>query len=199
MTQVILVEGTWGGQWARARSPFSKMLAENGFAPMRFQGWTTNVSGVPNLFASRKHSDWIAGGYALAPFLRELDYEDRNLIAHSHGLNPIAYACAREKVEIRRLVSVCSPVRRDMRNQMKALALRVEQWLHVHAAHADLMQTLGALFSGHLALRRDWRVAGAENVTNLMIPGIGHSRLLNDPTQFAAWRDCGLLDFLRGA
>lgn len=197
-TQIILVEGTWGGDWARAGSSFSAMLRANGFAPIRFQGWSGNIAGVPNLLANRKHSDWIAGGYALASFLAALAYEDRNVIAHSHGLNPIAYACAREKVQIRRLVSVCSPVRHDMRNQMKALTRCVGQWRHVHSAGGDVMQLLGGLFDGHIGWTRDWRIPGATNLTNLTIPGIGHSRLLTDKRKLPLWRDDGLLDFLRG-
>lgn len=197
-TTVILVEGTFGGDWARAKSPFSRMLRVHDFAPMRFQGWTGNLTGVPLNFRSKgAHRDWIAGGYALAYFLRGLDYADRNIIAHSHGLNPVLYACVREQVEIRRLVSVCSPVREDMRRQAGGAAKRIGRWRHIASQDGDLMQKLGELFDGNWGWNeRNWVIPGAANVDNVIIPKIGHSKLFT-PTFLDLWQTDGLLAFLR--
>lgn len=196
MTTAILVEGTWGGDWARARSPFCRMLRLHDFAPMRFQGWTGNVSGVPNILSKGAHRDWVAGGYALAYFLRGLDYADRNLIVHSHGLAPVIYAAVRERVEIRRLISVCSPVRRDLQHQASGAVQRIGRWRHIAAATGDPWQRLGELFDGHFGWgERKWKQAHE----NLSIPGIGHSGLLNDPKFLDLWETDGMLDFLRAA
>lgn len=198
-TTLILVEGTWGGQWARSRSAFSSFLRENGFNPIRFRGWSTNVSGVPNVLEGSKHSDWIAGGYAFSYFLRDLNlaFEETNVLCHSHGLNPIIYAAARQNIRLRRLVSMSSPVRSDMQRPAIALAHRCEQWRHVHSHGGDMMQLFGELFDRHIGWTRDWRIPGATNVVNLTIPGIGHSNMLKDPKLFCYWKDYGLLDFLR--
>ena len=200
MTQLVFVEGTWGGTWARARSPFSKMLREHNFAPMRFQGWSKNVSGVPNILSRQKHSDWIAGGYALGYFLLGLDYMDRNIICHSHGLNPVLYCCVRMGVPIRRVVSICSPVRKDMRVQATgAIHKYIEQWRHVSSHDGDWMQRFGEFFDGEWAPFgvRKWEIPHAPNLTNLCIPNIGHSKIF-EPEFLNLWSDDGLLDFLRG-
>lgn len=198
MTTVILVEGTWGGDWARARSSFSMLLKAHDCMPMRFQGWSGDVSGVPNFLASKKHSAWIAGGYAFADFIERLDFHDRNVICHSHGLNPVIYACARRGVKLRRVVSVCSPVRRDMEPQARALVKHCEQWRHVHSDGGDWMQFFGEVFDRHWGWTRSWRIRGASNLVNVTIPGIGHSKLLNDPAFLHKWVSEGLIDFLHG-
>jgi len=194
MTTVILVEGTWGGEWARARSPFSCMLRAHEFAPMRLQGWSKNLDGVPNLLEHGQHRDWIAGGYALAYFLRGLDGADRNIICHSHGIAPVLYAAVRENVQIRRLISVCSPVRQDLQRQATVAAHRIGRWRHISSNNGDPWQLLGELFDGHVGLgERKWMQADE----NLVIPGIGHAGLLNDPTFLDLWQTDGMLDFLR--
>ncbi len=196
ITNVVLVEGTFGGDWARSRSAFSRLLRIHHFAPMRFQGWTGNLAGVPLNFRSKgEHRDWIAGGYALSYFLRGLDYADRNLIVHSHGLAPVLYACVREKVDIRRLVSVCSPVRRDLQRQAAGAVQRIGRWRHVSSNDGDFWQWAGELFDGHIQWGREraWKQAHE----NLRIPGIGHSRLFNDRRFLDLWQTDGMFDFLR--
>ncbi len=195
-TSVILVEGTWGGDWAHSRSRFCAMLRAQVFAPMRFQGWTNNVDGVPNLLSHGRHRDWIAGGYALAYFLRGLEPADRNIICHSHGIAPVFYAIVKERIEIRRLISVCSPVRQDLQHQATGASHHIGRWRHIAAANGDMLQRLGELFDGHLGWgARKWTQAHE----NLTIPGIGHSGLLNDPKFLDLWQTDGMLDFLRAS
>lgn len=195
MTTVILVEGTFGGEWARAKSPFCRLLRAHDFAPIRFQGWTGNVSGVPNILSKGHHRDWIAGGYALAYFLDRLDYNDRNLVVHSHGLNPVLYGIVREQVRIRRLISVCSPVRRDMQTQASGAAPRIDRWRAVSSSDWDFWQWAGEVFDGHVQFSRQrcWPQAHE----NTPIARIGHSKLLNDHTFLDLWRTEGMFDFLR--
>jgi len=194
-TQLVFVSGTWGSDWAHAESPFCQMLEAKDFAPIRFQGWTENLDGVPNILSKgRKHRDWIAGGYALAYFLSRLDYLDRNLIAHSHGINPVLYAPALTKIKIRRLISICSPVRADMDATATEAVTCIERWRHVASIDWDFMQWAGEMLDGHLQLTRErrWRQA----TENVYIKGIGHSNLFKPPW-FDRWEQDGMLDMLR--
>lgn len=197
MTTVILIEGTWGGDWARPRSPFRRMLAANGFYAVRFEGWSGDVSGVPSLLSKGKHRDWIAGGFGLGYQLRGMNYDDVNIVCHSHGIAPVLYQLVRMKVPIRRLISVCSPVRGDLQTQASGAVKRIGRWRHVSSANGDPWQRLGELFDGHINWQfgrgqRRWPQAH-ENVS---IPGIGHSGLLNDPRFLDLWKTDGMLDFL---
>lgn len=195
MTHVTLVEGTFGGTWASdPASTFRDMLRRRDVAASVFEGWTNNVDGVPNLLAAGRHRDWIAGGYALSYFLQLVPYEDRNIICHSHGLQVVLYMLARTQLPIRRLISVCSPVRRDMRETAIAAVPYLNRWRHIASSQGDPWQRLGELFDGHLGWGdRKWPQAQE----NLSIPGIGHSKLLNDPTFIDLWQTDGMLDFLR--
>jgi pimeloyl-ACP methyl ester carboxylesterase len=193
-TTVVLVEGTWGGTWASDPcSPFRDLLRRRGFAGVLFEGWTTDVDGVPSLWRRTKHADWIAGGHALAYFLERLPIEDRNLIAHSHGANVVLYACALHQIPVRRLITVCSPVRRDMQVTADQAKPHIGRWRHISSNKADKMQRLGELFDGHFGWgERKW----AQADENLSIPGIGHSGLLNEPRFLDLWPTDGMFDFL---
>jgi hypothetical protein len=199
-TTVVLVEGTFGGTWAADPiSPFRVDLRRHGFTALHFQGWTTNVDGVPiDLWQRGRHRDWVAGGYALSYFLERLPYEHRNVICHSHGIAPVLYALALrgDLVPMRRLVSVCSPVRRDLQDVADDARPYVDRWRHVSSSQGDPWQRLGELFDGHVGWgARKWEQAH-ENVS---IPGIGHSKLLNDPAFLDLWATDGMYDFLRAA
>lgn len=193
MTTVILIEGTFGGDWAKPRSKFCRMLRANGFNPIRFDGWTTNVGGVPNILERGKHRDWIAGGYGLGYFLRDLPLESRNIVCHSHGLMPVLYQGVRVKQPIRRLISVCSPVRGDMQTQANGAKKRIARWRHIASVGGDPWQRLGELFDGHFG----WGDRNWPQAENMQIPEIGHSKLLNDPKFLDLWKTDGMLDFLR--
>lgn len=195
MSTVILIEGTWGGTWAHPDSPFRALLHDQGFNALRFQGWTGNVGGVPNILARGNHQDWIAGGHALGYFLDRLPYADRNLIAHSHGVAPALYAAALEQTKIRRLISVCSPVRADLQRTATAARPLIGYWRHVASIGFDAAQWAGELLDGHLSFTRTHKWTQAHD--SMFVPKIGHSRLLNDPDYFARWSGDGLLDLLR--
>lgn len=192
---VVLIEGTFGGSWAHPDSPFCAMLHAQGFSPLRFQGWTGNIGGLPNPFARGNHNDWIAGGHALAYFLTGLPYVDRNVIAHSHGVAVALYAAAVTGVRIRRVISVCSPVRADLQAVATAAAPRIGYWRYVASVGFDVKQWAGELLDGHLSFRRTHKWTQAHDA--LFVPKIGHSKLLNDPAYFDLWAANGLLDVLR--
>lgn len=210
---VVLVEGTWGGAWAQDGSPFRQLLEAQGFEVLRFQGWTESVDGVPNVFENGHHADWIAGGRALGYFTKDLPYEALNFIGHSHGGQVCLYRAADASAPpIRRLITVCTPVRDDMRLVAMLAAKRIDRWRHVASNDGDVMQLLGDVRSGsfdfmqlfgelgdgQLGLKREWHLPGVTNVDNVRIPGIGHTKLLNDPRFLDLWKTDGLLDFLKG-
>lgn len=194
VTTVILVEGTFGGSWAEPGSPFRQMLEANEFNVIRFEGWSLNVGGVPNLLSRGKHRDWVAGGYGLGYLMQRLSFDDCNIVLHSHGIGVALYEMCNVKIPVRRLISVCSPVRRDLQEAANAAKPIIGRWRHIASSNGDPWQRLGELFDGHLGWDdRTWPQAD-ENVS---IPRIGHSKLLNDPKFLDLWKTDGMLDFLR--
>lgn len=195
MTDVILVEGTFGGKWAQPGSKFRKALEGNGFRPRLFQGWSTNVGGVPNILSGGPHSDWQSGGYALGYYLADLPFESRNIICHSHGINPVLYQAKLVGHPIRRLVSVCSPVRSDMLETANEAKPLIGRWRHIADRDGDKWQRLGELFDGHLGwCKTKWPQAN-ENVT---VPHIGHSGILMEDELIQLWVTDGHFEFLHG-
>jgi hypothetical protein len=207
-TPVLLVQGThaWGRtdalQWWECKSAFCRFLASEGctiLGEARPFVWDTDLDGVGIFGRARRHLNWKAASHALHAYLRnplaDADYvpiKDRNIIAHSHGMQVVAYAC-REGLQINRLLTLGSPVRKDMMAVYKAARPNIACWRHVHSDKSDRIQWFGTLFDGQLGIVRQQPLADV----NVGIPNVAHSRLLNDPTVFPLWRDTGLLDFLR--
>lgn len=192
---IQLVEGTWGGPWAEPGSMCSKELVADGFAPDVFEGWTENVDGVPNILASGKHRDWIAGGYALGYCLDGLDYFDRRILCHSYGLNVVLYMLERVGLPIYRLVSVCSPNREDMQHVADVAVGKIGRWRHVYSHGGDKWQRIGALTAGIGALWHRPEYKWQQAHENVEVHGIGHSKILNDADRRADRRDI-LFSFL---
>jgi hypothetical protein len=196
-TPIVPIAGTHGAlrgtsAWFRPGSPFLTYAATE-FAltharPNRPFQWSTDL----DLFTSN-HRDWQAGGAALAYYLEQLPFEHRNLIAHSHALQVVLYACAEHGLAIRRLVSVCSPIRKDMNATAERAAKWMGGWLHVHTDSSDWTQILGSLFDGQFGIHR----AAPHATRNQSIAGVGHSGLLEDPERFPLWRTYELAAFLR--
>ena len=211
MTSVLLVQGThaWGRstaeQWWEASSPFARFLSSQQLELLggdRPFIWDTDLDGVGWFHGrGKRHINWEAAGLCLYAYLKPPlnasdDYvplADRNLIGHSHAMQVIAYACA-AGLKINRLITIGSPVRKDMRDVYAAARPNVARWLHVHSDRSDRIQWLGTLFDGHVGVVRRQPFADV----NLGIPQVSHSRLLNDPLCFPLWRAHELADFLRG-
>lgn len=179
---LILVPGTLGGRndWTAKGSPLRNYLAGQGFACEQFQGFTGNVDGVPNPLENGAHADWIAGGYALNYMLMCRPYEERNIVAHSHGGNVAAYAAGRAGLKVRSLITVCTPVRKDMLKIYADAKPAIGWWRHVYADGWDLWQRLGEAFDGSIGWKRDMPNADQ----NVGIKGISHATLLEDPKRF---------------
>jgi hypothetical protein len=192
LTPWVGVPGTWGnhredGRWWEPGSPLAEHLRSLGLAPLRSDPfvWSTDLNGgFFSLFRPRKakHSDWLAGGAALTYYLRNTRLEDRNIIAHSHGLQVVLYACGFYKLEINSLVSVSGPVREDMTEVSRIARPRIGYWTHVHSP-GDRTQWFGEWFDGSLGVVRKHPLADL----NVGVKGVGHSDLLKDPAAFGDW------------
>jgi hypothetical protein len=195
MNGVVLVHGTGRGTWAEPDRPFRALLHDAGLRVIEppFE-WSGDLSGIPSFTGTQKHSDWRAGGFALALYLRSLPYEDRNVIAHSHGGQCAAYAAARwgRLAPIRRLVTVSTPVRSDMEPVWTDAKPSVGFWLHVASKETDWTARFGQLFDGHIG----WKSRQKQANVNAIIPKFGHSHGLMDPELVQGWKDFALLEYL---
>jgi hypothetical protein len=204
------IQGThsWHGcdttaQWWQKDSPFNAYMKHYQFSLVGEDDpfiWSTDLDGVP--FGRPEDLDWEAAGVNLRHYIcpprvsleHHLPYDHRNLIAHSHGGQVVLYACA-NGLKIRRLITICAPVRLNKRMRLVAAAAKpnIEHWLHIWSGHDDTIQWLGSLFDWQLRNRRAHPSAHA----NVHVPRVGHSRLLNDPLVFHLWEQQGWLDLLR--
>ena len=131
--------------------------------------WSSALSGT--LFCGSKHLAWQYGGDVLRRFLLTVPLDDRNLVAHSHGGQIVAYALA-GGVQVRSVVTVASPVRRDMGEVWAATGLNPDMHLHLYAVGwGDRWRWFG---------QRGRFKREMENTTNVKIEG-GHSGMLNRP------------------
>ncbi len=203
----ILVPGTWSWRddrrvdWYCPGHPFGQFLADHGVAPCWFPSqrgpqpfvWTTQLDGL--IF--RMHRlDWAAGGAALAYYTIarcQTPGDETAIIAHSHGLQVVLFACAEEGLRVRVLISVGSPVRRDLWSVAQQARPQIQTWLHVHSDASDRWQWLGEIGDGLLGIVRAHPLADR----NTCVPRVGHSRLLRDPTCYHEWVDRGWIRLLR--
>jgi hypothetical protein len=200
----ILVAGTNAyeddgrGRWYCPESPFAAFLAAHGVAPL-FDGgagaprpfvWSTALDGI----FSRQHAQWSAGGAALAYFATPARTgTPAAVIAHSHGLQVVLYACAYYGLTLDALVSVGSPVRSDMAGVAQKARPRIRRWLHLHSDNSDRWQWVGELFDGHLGIVREHPLADRNDA----VPGVGHTGVLEEPADFHYWTDRSWLTWVQ--
>jgi hypothetical protein len=222
MTSYLPIQGTHGTygdgpQWWRPESDLAKFLLAHELKILKPEDpfiWSTDINGLgflTKMFGSNRkhHNDWVAGGAALRYYLdrpckkcawpQEM-IKDRNLIAHSHGLQVVLYACA-QGLRVRRLISVGSPIRADMFGGPDSIAKRalpnIDAWLHIHdTTNMDIMQRLGEVGDGKIEWRGERKVP-IGTVKDDGIAGIGHSGVLCDPRFFGLWESHGWINFLK--
>lgn len=198
MKRVLLVGGTHSNDddWFRAGSRFVGMLQDYGFLLInqdRPFKWSARLDG----FFGRKHPTWKASGENLYAYLdpplcpeKKVPASDIRIVTHSHGLQVVLYACA-AGLKINTLISVGSPVRRDMRKIAEKARPNIKHWLHLKAGFKDIWQVLGELGDGRLGIYRDHPLADR----NDPMPG-GHSDVLHNVDLLPLWRKRGWLAFL---
>lgn len=196
-----LILGTWGfdgdeadkRQWWHPGSAFRAYL-EATFGvlpahPVPFV-WSSDIDGSFRWpWEKKRFRDWQAAGAALGYYLDDV-IEPRLVLAHSHG-GQVALMAAAYGTRIDRLVTLGTPVRRDMRATIAKARPNIGRWTHV-AVRGDRMQRLGMIFDGSFSLRRSFDEADR----NVLIEDkrVGHSGSLNDPRHFHLWADLGLLE-----
>jgi hypothetical protein len=181
-TTLFLIAGTHGGAWAQETDPqsFRVFLRLMGFRCSRIE-WSENVDGVPDLLAAAGNRDWISGGYAVRYRLRDVPYEDRNFITHSHGIGPLLYSTTFQDadeppVPIRNALCICPPPREEF-IRMATTALETGMLASLRVIYADgwdLWARLGQIGDGHWGWRRSWDLHDPRFVQH-GIKGIGHS------------------------
>ena len=187
--RTVLAAGTWGGyeleSWWRPGSPFVQEAERNGvrlLAPDDPFHWSTRLDGLIG-----GNAEWDLSGEVLKWYCHaKAPGETVNLIAHSHGGQVAAYAAARG-LKIGTLVTVATPVRKDMEGVYARAMENLERWVHIHTDRRDRWQWLGAMGDGLLGVRRGMP-APAENVLE---PGRDHASLLA-PALWTArgWWNC---------
>lgn len=194
-------------QWWHPQSLWSRYMHAQGCAHARPDEpflWSGDLDGTPGA-----GNDWEITAVWLRRYLRTLAYEDRNLIAHSHGGQPALEAAinggdSERGVPIRTLIMIGTPVRKHTERVVCPQALpNIARCVQVIDQHRDWTATLGGLFDRQFTFRRDFRVPAVPGVHGgiqvVKLPQIGHSGLLNDPTQFPLWETAGLLAALKSA
>ena len=191
--RVILVPGThaWDGQtadWYTPNSPFVASLAARGIGLVggdRPYVWSTDLGGAVPL-TDRDTAVWAAAGINLYAYVvpplgdgPAIPPDETYIIAHSHGLQVVLYACA-YGLEVETLISVGSPVRQDMARIAAQARPRIRRWVHISGGHRDWWQVLGALFDGRVGVVRHHPWAD-ENVT---LPKCNHEDALRNPAYF---------------
>jgi hypothetical protein len=199
--------GTAKGRWWAQDSAFGLYMAGHRYRHLggdRPFVWTTDVNGHRPwrrwLGTGDPHLDWDCAGENLRNYLRPYrdatdEYTpigDRRLVAHSHGLQVVLYACAKYDLKIHRLVSVMSPVRADMMALAEQARPNIGKWMHLHTDSSDRWQVLGQLgdggwFGSRRHLHADY---------NVQVKGVGHTGVLEDPALIGLWASAGWLDFL---
>ena len=194
-TAYIPVQGThaWDEdphnfQWWEPDSAFSQYVSTLGLVPVNVKlpfVWSTSLDGV----FTKQHA-WKGAAYALRYYLGEqfpygLPPQKRNLIAHSHGGQCVFYACALG-LTIRNLITIGTPVRRDMETIVAAARPNIGYWLHICDSRNDFMSVAGALFDGAIRIRHDFALADRnDNCKDLRI---SHSKVLTDPNRYGLWQ-----------
>lgn len=189
MPRIIAVAGTHGqdvkDDWARHDSLFFKHLGTLGWEPYipPFE-WDTKVDGLWG-----KNTIWRVAGqhlfYQVVPPLvpeARLPVKDTYLLAFSHGVN-VAIEALAAGLKARGMISVCPPVRSDMRQATLIARHNVERWINLHGDWRDIWAVLGAIGAGHFGFQREIPVA-----ENILVPG-GHGAALRNKDLWPGWAE----------
>jgi hypothetical protein len=180
--------------WTHRDSDFSRFLRTHGVEPARPErpfDWKGGLDGIPFIGGN----DWEAAMESFVYYTEDFPYDDRNVIAHSHSGQFVLMAAA-DGLQLRSLVMVGTPVRRDIERYIAPLAVRnIGHVLHISDASWDWWGLAGALFDRRLSFRRHFNVPG---IATDRVTGIGHAGILRDEQLFDLWTQRGWLKVLRG-
>ena len=170
-------------RWWQSGSAFTALMLTHGWHRrgwswhgIELPAWSTQLAGT--FFSGRDDRTWKRGAYGLAEEMEQVPVSERNLIAHSHGGN-LAVKTANLLAPyggLHRLVTVCTPRRRSMADEYTSVHC---PWLHLYSSNVwtNRMQWMGARWG-------KWTMPSPAR--NVRVKGIGHSKLLRQPTRFAS-------------
>lgn len=207
------VHGTWARKerhlptaWYNPTAEFARYHAQFGIVhscpdePFTWDGRINGAQGWRRWFSNNTgdHLDWVTSGDALRWHSRARGVADI-YYGHSHGGNVLGYACA-NGLRIKVLVTIATPVRKDMEAVWKLARPNIGYWIHLHAMGDDWMQLFGQIGDGIWSPARQMiyrdktgRVTVAAD-QNYGLPLIQHSRMVSDPTCMPMWKDRGIID-----
>jgi hypothetical protein len=181
--------------WPRPGSDFSVMLKNHGVEQASTRGfgaYSGALNGVPVIFTDgMRRADWSAAGEAFMWHVRAtVGNKKISVIGHSHAGQVVAYA-ARFGVCFDQVITMATPVRKDMYSTYEILRARSKTWVHLHSDSADYVQWAGSLFDG------EWRTSRAmpHAHTNVQFKGAAHS----DFVTVGFWEDHKVWKYLSGA
>jgi pimeloyl-ACP methyl ester carboxylesterase len=205
MIYYITIAGTFGAKheqdWYHPDSDFSKFLLKHGCQqleanPIKRYMWSTEVDGI-----NSDNNTWDAAGRALAHYIAPpllnaslVKPENTYIVAHSHGGNVVAYACGKYGLKVNGLITVGTPIRKDLHDVYKAALPNISRHLHLYAGWRDYWQVWGALFDGRFGIHRKHPFA----TRNCKVPKGDHGSVLRDQEFFPLWLERGWLDFWMG-
>ncbi len=207
-TYVIPVHGTWdlNGKkekcWWEEGSDFNKLAEKNnifygGSEPFIWSGRVDGINWKTVLtfgLSKDSHDDWRTAGYAFRHYIKPYKLVNRNCIIHSHGLQLVAYA----NIKLNNIITVGSPIRKDMFPLYEQLLNNCESWLHIYDEVWDRMGFLGQVGDGKWFGSRACMIsAGDKAVNNHKLKSIDHSRILRQQPEIGKWETQGWFDFLR--
>ena len=181
-----------GGRWWERDSAFATFMSRHDVerrGRAAFPFWSTALSGA--LFVGPARRAWWHGAYVLADYLEGLPFDERNVIALSHG-GQVAAIAAGLVTGVHRLVTVGTPVRKDLARAYRRIRC---PWMHLYSTGwENRWQVFGELFDR--GVRRRWDMPAP--ALNRRVEGIGHGDLLRDPERFEDVYTGIILPFLRG-
>lgn len=197
----VPVHGTWAidekqEAWWRVSGEFAKFAKRFGVTQIPHLPpfiWSSDLNGFGYSLLSPKTklTDWNAGGWALYYYLMHVAPHDRNLIVHSHGLQPLLFCCS-FGMRVNNVISVCSPIRNDMTFVADIARPNIANWLHIYDS-SDRTQWMGQIGDGKWFGARKSPHADM----NHHLKGINHSDVLKVGGKMDMWNTQGWFDFLR--
>lgn len=173
-------------QWYERGSSFETYLREEHDIHQHPRGYLTWSTALDGVFWKKNMAVWKAAAKHLACHLETVPWQDRNIIAHSHG-GQVAIMAAASGLRFRTLITVGTPIRKDVERFADTAAGNIDYWFHICDSHTDLVSILGALFDGRVRIKH--RFDQANDVDDIC--GIGHSKILNDDWAIKLWTERG--------
>lgn len=195
---LLLIHGTWGrgDRWYRPGSPLVVSARAQGLDLLHPEPflWSGRIGGLPVLVPDDpdNHADdggrleWANEGRHLTYYCAALrPGTPVSIISHSHGGNLAAIAIARGDLMIRHLITVSTPVRKDMEPYYREARRRIDagqgHWIHTYGDWwRDIWLKVGELGDGRIG----WHSRMPWAHTNLHARGAGHSDVIRDPSWF---------------